>query len=146
MGGRVSDIYVAAFVSGTEVGSRVRQAIAQVLGKDVELDSQSIEGTFGNNITVLRARVHRKKEVERVLSRIVRADYFVRSLEKAHERLDDNGVYHLRLDKSSAYRGAPELWEGGESIELRLKVVTYPFSYDEALGTVLALGPVNGQR
>jgi RNA binding exosome subunit len=146
MGGRITDIYVEAFVNATEAESRVRQAVANVLGEEPDLDTQTIEGTFGNPILVLRARISRKKEVERMMGRIAMSEWFKESLENLEDRLDEDGVYHLRMDKASAYAGGPKLWSVGESIEVRLKVATYPFSYSAALEFMRGVGSASGER
>jgi RNA-binding protein len=146
MGGRITDIYVEAFVNATEDESRVRQALTNVLGEEPDLMTQTIEGTFGNPLLVMRARISRKKEVERMMGRIALSEWFAESLENLKDRLDEDGVYHLRMDKASAYEGRPMLWSGGESIEVRMKVATYPFSYSAALEFIRGLGPASGER
>jgi hypothetical protein len=146
MAGRISDILVEAFVNATEDEPRVREAIRNVLGEDVDLQVQTVEGSFGNPVTILRARIERRKEVERAMDHMSGTEFFARSLERAEERLDEGGVYHLRIDKASAYLGHPGLWQGGESVEVRIKVTTYPFSYPEALSFIQGLGPQVEQR
>jgi RNA binding exosome subunit len=141
MAGKISDIYIEAFVNATEVESRVREAICNVIGPDVALESTDIEGTFGNPLIILRARISRKKEVDKAMGRIAASDYFARSLERAEDRMDPDGCYHIRLDKSSAYLGQPKLWVGGECIDLRIKVTTYPSSRSEAMVIIHGLGP-----
>jgi len=133
MAGNVAEILVDAFVNATEDEDKVRAAISNIIGPQADVGSEVLEGSFGNPIIVLRARLKKKADVKPALERIVTSEFFVRSIEMMQDRLDDDLFYHLRLDKADAYVGVPRLWTGGESIDLRLKIVTYPRSHEEAV-------------
>jgi hypothetical protein len=51
-------------------------------------------------------------------------------LETIEDRIDDQNVLHIRIDKQKAYLGEIELSHGGDPIAVKVKLVTFPARRD----------------
>ncbi|MFP4633222.1 MAG: RNA-binding protein [Halobacteriales archaeon] len=120
-----------AFCYATERLDRVRRALELFLPDDVDVDVESTEGHYGDGIEVLSVRLERADQLRYVFDRVLDADV---DLDEVEERVDDDCVFHLRLDKQRAYDGEPSL---GRGIELRAKAEAYPARRENAVEAVL---------
>ncbi len=114
-----------AFCHATEEEERVATALRTVAA-DAELRREALEGHFGNPLVVLTARVDGASAVRAAWRRIATAlgpDEVLRDLSN---RIDEDLVYHLRLDKQKAYLGAIELPGSADVIAMRGKVAAFP--------------------
>ena len=118
-------IEVRAFCHATEEEDRVLAALRTVM-PEVEPRREALAGHFGNPLLVLTARAEDAPAQRAAWTRIVAAlgkDEVLRALEV---RLDEDGVYHLRLDKQKAYLGRIELATTPDAIAFRAKVAAFP--------------------
>jgi RNA binding exosome subunit len=145
MPGKFAEISVETFVNATEDPDKVKHALTVLFGTEWEISTETVDGSFGNPIVLMRIRLHRKGDVDKVLRRMLGFEFISHSLDRVDDRLDDNMVYHVRLDKASSYLGEPRLWNGGEAIEIRIKVVTYPRSREEALTLLKSMADDSGK-
>lgn len=95
------------------------------------------EGVHHNPIVYLSLEIKKERQIERILEKWERMDFWQEAKRDIDERLDDGLTYHVRVDKEKAYQGNIELWRGGESIEIRLKVATYPSSREGSMEIIL---------
>lgn len=134
------ELSIETFVQATEDGSKVKEAVNNLVGREIDditvLDS---EGVHRNPIKILKTSFGREREIREIISSWQEMEFWKTALDKADERMDENLVYHLRVDKQSAFRNEIRLWEEGESIQIRLKVASYPASRERGLEVVREL-------
>jgi RNA binding exosome subunit len=130
---RFHELKVESFVQATEDEARVMVAIRNLVGTRGELERIEIEGVHSNPLIMLTVKVHREREILEVLEIITKMEFWDKAMAGMDDRLDDDQVFHVRVDKSSTYLGIPVLWDGGEAIELKLKIATYPTSRNDAI-------------
>jgi len=132
---RFHELRVSSFVQATEVEDRVVVAMMNAAGPfdPTSLQRAHAEGMHHNPIIILTLCLTRERDILARLERWKKEPFWDESLRDADERLDEDLVYHIRLDKQEAYKGRLVLWTSGEVIEIRLKVATYPSSRSEAL-------------
>lgn len=125
----------------TEDVSRVRMALdfflsssgAQERAKLIE--ELCVEGHHGNPITIYSAQLKKKAEclafARFVRGKLSEADVLKLRAEMP-ERLDEDLVFHLRFDKQAAYLGEVKLTEASDAITAKVKIATYPKSWEKA--------------
>jgi hypothetical protein len=132
---RYHDLRVESLVQATEDRTKVLESITNIIGslKDVEPEIHQTEGVHGNPIELIIFDIKKQRQIEKILDELVVKSFFQKALGSMEERLDDNNTFHLRVDKGSALKGEPRLWTGGPSIQIRLKVATFPSSREGSL-------------
>mgnify|MGYP003886181531 CR=1 FL=1 len=60
-------------------------------------------------------------------------------LNTVEEKLDEQNVLHLRIDKQKAYLGDVELIEGGDAIVVKAKIVTYPAKREKVIEAIKSM-------
>jgi len=118
-------IEVRAFCHATEEEDRVLAALRTVM-PEVEPRREVLAGYFGNPLLLLTARSEATPVLRLVWSRILAALGKDEVLRRLDERLDEDAVYHLRLDKQKAYLGTIETATSPDVLALRVKVASYP--------------------
>jgi len=136
---RYHELQLEAFVQATEDPQKVRVSLSNLLGEDLpeEFEEARNEGVHGNLITVIRIVYRRERDIVRIVGRWWEMGFWSEALEQVEERMDDGMVYHLRVDKEKAFLGDLALWNGGPSIDIALKVASYPASREAALAKLL---------
>ncbi|MGB0652135.1 MAG: RNA-binding domain-containing protein [Thermoplasmatota archaeon] len=123
----------------TEDPDRVAAALATVLAlEDDEAAAAAVEGTslpsqFGGDVLVMEATLTRQREVRAAAAGLLAAFDAARLLEELQQRVDDDGVLYLRLDKQEAYLGDLVAGSGDDTIQVRLKVEVHPAGRERAL-------------
>ncbi len=116
-----------AFCHATEDEEKVLAAIRTVLPEgDVQRDA--LEGHHGNPLVALAVRIDTAARMKDAWRRIVTGLGTEEALASLEDRMDDDGVYHLRLDKQAAFLGRiarPES-PANDVIDLRAKVAAFP--------------------
>ena len=124
-------IEVRAFCHATEEEERVVAALRTVM-REGEFRREKLEGHFGNPLLVLKARAEGAQAMA-VWSRLVAVIGKDEALGDLEERLDDEGVYHLRIDKQKAFLGEIGKASSEDVISLRAKVAAFPNRRDVAV-------------
>jgi len=132
---------IEAFAQATEDNSRVKDAMYLFLPfkpkdrKDFKLDECSVTGTFGNEITIYRARLKKQPDINGVWKRVFSHINKEELAGEIEERLDSSLKFCMRFDKQIAYTGKFSL--GGEDVvQLKGKVAAYPAKKENALKTL----------
>ncbi len=128
-------IELRAFCHATEEEERVVAALRTVTPEG-EVRRDVVEGHFGNPLVILTAKVEAAGDVKAVWSRVVAAFGKAETLRDLLARLDDDGVYHVRIEKQRAYAGSIEKASGADVIALRAKVAAFPQRRDIAVGVL----------
>ncbi|HWR24596.1 MAG TPA: RNA-binding protein [Methanosarcina sp.] len=134
-------INLRVLAHATEDVSRVRQALdfflsgAGVLEGNKLIEELSVEGHYGNPITILSVQLKKKTDCLG-FARFVREGFSeedaARLREEMPERLDDNQVFHLRFDKQAAYLQQVKLTHSPDAIAAKVKIETYPKNREKA--------------
>lgn len=147
---RIERINVNAVVYSTEDIEKVGEAIATLFPFEFEIEVTDATGHYGNPLKFLEVKLTKKREIDEFLkhlfSSLARKDiqYLLETLE---ERVDEEGVLHLRIDKQRAYLGELELVEGGDAIVVRIKIVTYPAKRERIIEAArILIESVSGQK
>jgi RNA-binding protein len=131
-------VQVRAFAHATEDTRKVQSALAQVAGFDLAKDEDTkrfekglsvmrSQGHFNNPITIFEVEIARAGEVRRFWDRLFASPGARERLAReVDERLDDDLVFWLRLDKQAAFVGETRLTKGEDVIQVRAKLATYP--------------------
>ncbi len=121
-----SQLVARAISHSTEDPEKVLKALKNVVG-EVEIKRTTAKGYFGNEILVFSAVIRRRKEILKVLDRIMEEDenrkYVLSFLS---EKIDDNLRLHIRVDKQEAYFGRIRVIEGEDVISLVFSFRVYP--------------------
>lgn len=130
---RASWIRSRVFVHATEDEDRVRRALLWSLGQGDDPKAaprvvrMRTKGHYGNEIVVLEAGLERRPDIESGLGHVFgepRIKHGV--LATLSDRIDDEGVLHLRLDKQAAVQGRLELGPGSDTFSVRIKTPLFP--------------------
>lgn len=129
------EVSVETFVNATEDEDKVIEAVKNVTGMDFPpgFSVNYAEGTHGNPIGIIYLSYRRSREVRYLINRFREKPYWKTVLKEAERRMDESQTVHFRLDKQAAYEGEERLWASGEAIKIKVKIVTYPSSRDQAL-------------
>lgn len=137
----IHHITLRVIAHATEDVSRVKSALDFFLsGAGVRKDSELIEelqaeGHHGNPITILSVQLKRKADCLG-FARFVRDRFSEEDVAKLRkempERLDDDQVFYLRLDKQAACLQQVKLTYSSDAITAKVKIETYPKNWEKA--------------
>ncbi len=128
MRGKIEWIKVSAVVHSTEDREKVGEAIATLFPFEFEILVSKAKGHYGNPMEYLEVEIKRSGEIKKFWRNLIdllgeQKELLVESIE---ERIDGQNVLHIRIDKQKAYLGEVRLAEGGDTIAVKVKLVTYP--------------------
>lgn len=135
-----SSAVISLHAHATEDEQRVLELLRSFLPSSVEVRRAHLTGHHGNPIEVFEARIDRKKELREFwqILRTKMAETTLSDLRKVvEERIDDSCFLYLRFDKQVASEGKLVLTELGDSIRVKLKVISFPARRDIALTRVV---------
>jgi len=130
------NIRLRAIAQATEVEGRVKEAMIFVSGQEVVSVSR-IEGHFGNPLTIFEVELHKVRDIKKFLHILKGAEILTPLMEEIEQRLDDNCVFHFRLDKQKAYAEELALANFKDIIDVNMKVAAYPARREIAKEAVL---------
>ena len=118
---------VKAVCYATEDENLIHDVMVDLIGSDDEelFDVDISEGLHGNPITVIDANLSHNKEYERLFRNIGEGPLKI-VLDEIEQRVDDDCVLYLRLDKQKAVQGVYEISHSGDVISITAKVVAHP--------------------
>ena len=118
---------VKAVCYATEDEDLIHDVMVDLIGSDDEelFDVDISEGLHGNPITVIDANLSHNKEYERLFRNIGEGPLKI-VLDEIEQRVDDDCVLYLRLDKQKAVQGVYEISHSGDVISITAKVVAHP--------------------
>ncbi len=130
----------------TEDKSRVRSALDFFLlnsvaksikdGKtDDIVEITNVDGYYHNPISTLSANITRKQDCL-AFARFVRENMHPQDVEllrsEMPDRLDDEQLFHFRLDKQAAYLNKVKLTSSSDAITVKVKIATFPKNREQA--------------
>ncbi len=125
---KIERIIVSAVVYSTEDREKVGEAMATLFPFEFEIMVSEAKGHYGNPLLYLEVEISKKRQIKEFWNHLMellgeQRRFLINLLE---EKIDDQGVLHIRIDKQKAYLGEVELTEGGDAIVVKTKIVTYP--------------------
>ena len=132
---KIEWIRVSAVVHSTEDREKVGEAIATLFPFEFEIYVNKARGHYGNPIEYLEVELSKKKEIDGFWKNLMKSlgDQRKELVENIDERINGQNVLHIRIDKQRAYFGEIKLSEGGDSIVIKAKIVTYPAKRDKVI-------------
>lgn len=133
----------------TEDRSRVRNALYFFLQNSISrfkseirdgntdniVEITNVEGYYKNPISTLSANITRKQDCL-AFARFVRENMHPEDVEllrsEMPDRLDDEQLFHFRLDKQAAYLNKIKLTSSSDAIIVKVKIATYPKNREKA--------------
>ena len=127
-------VKVKAVCYATEDEDLIHDVMMELIGTDDDecFDVDISEGLHGNPITVIDANLTHNKEYER-LFRNIGEETLRTVLEEIEQRVDDDCVMYMRLDKQKAVGGVYELSHSGDVISITAKIVSHPAKKEVAV-------------
>ncbi|MBQ8179279.1 MAG: exosome protein [Candidatus Methanomethylophilaceae archaeon] len=125
---------VQTFCYATERRELLEETMAELLGTD-EFTEEISEGEHGNVMTILEARLTKQREFN-ALFRKLGPGICSWLLEDMENRVDEDCVFYMRLDKQSAVQGTYEVAHHGDVIAITGKVQSHPARKDVAVRTL----------
>ena len=125
-------VRLTTFCYQTENKDRVRTALSSIAHDDPEsndIREESIEGQFGDTITLMHVRLERSRDIRDLSRRLLP----LLSPEDIESKVDNKWFFHLRFDKEAAVRGNLELSDGTNVVTLKGKIRVYPASRERAI-------------
>ena len=119
------------YCHSTEDEARVAQAI-DFACPGGELTREPLEGHFGNSLIRLTRRVDDAKSIRVTWERWNVAGLANAISRDVDARVDEEGVLHFRLAKQAAFQERFELAKDSDSIDVRLKLISYPAKPEQA--------------
>jgi len=126
-------VRIATFIHATEDEEKVLEAletfIPEGMEDDVNVEVEETTGFFGNPIKVVNVEIKRSKAVRKFLDHfkeLLDGESRRYLLDNLEEKVDEEGTLYVRFNKQKAYLGEPEIDEGDDTIQVRIKVKAFP--------------------
>lgn len=128
MKGKIEWIRVSAVVHSTEDREKVGEAISTLFPFEFEIVVSKAKGHYGNPMEYLEVELTKSSEIKKFWAYFLEllGEQVEEILKTIDERIDDQNVLHIRIDKQKAYLGEVELTSGGDPIAVKLRLVTFP--------------------
>ena len=120
-------VKVKAVCYATEDEDLIHDVMMELTGAedDDSFDVDISEGLHGNPITVIDANLTHSKEYERLFRNIGEGPLRI-VLDEIEQRVDDDCILYMRLDKQKAVQGVYEISHSGDVISVTAKIVAHP--------------------
>jgi RNA binding exosome subunit len=125
-------VRVRLFCHSTENEGTLEEVMAALTGSD-ELSAEISEGHHGNLMLIFEAAINNEKGSVTLFSNLGRP-VVQRILDDLDGRIDDDCVFHLRLDKQKAVLGEYDIAHHGDVISITAKIVSHPARKSIAVG------------
>ena len=142
----IHNIILRVNAHSTEDKSRVRNALDFFLLNSVSksikagntddiVEITNVDGYYNNPISTLSANITRKQDCL-AFARFVRENMHPDDIEllrsEMPDRLDDDQLFHFRLDKQAAYLNEVKLSSSSDAITVKVKIATFPKNWEQA--------------
>lgn len=127
-------VRVKAVCYATENEDLIHDAMVALIGKDDDdlFEADISEGLHGNPITVIDAELTRSKDIAGMFTNLGK-DVISDVLENIGDRVDDDCVLYLRVDKQRAVCGEYVISHTGDVISITAKIAAHPAKKDIAV-------------
>jgi len=122
---------IQAFCYATERQDLIEDTLKELLG-NIEFEEEICESEHGNSMMILETRVTKQREFRDVFSKLG-DDILDFILEDIDNRVDDDDIFYLRLDKQKAVQGIYEVAHHGDVISIFGKIQAHPAKKEVAV-------------
>lgn len=124
-------VRVQTFCYATERQDLIEDTLKELLG-DIEFEEEITESEHGNTMMILETRITKQREFTDLFSKLGNdvLDYI---LDDIDNRVDEDDMFYLRLDKQKAVQGLYEVAHHGDVISIFGKVQAHPARKDVAV-------------
>ena len=124
-------VRVQTFCYATERQDLIEDTLKELLG-DIEFEEEITESEHGNTMMILETRITKQKEFSQLFSKLGEGilDYILGDLEN---RVDEDDMFYLRLDKQKAVQGIYEVAHHGDVISVFGKIQAHPAKKEVAM-------------
>ena len=129
-------VRVQVFCYATERQELLEETLAELLGTD-EFTEDVSEGEHGDTMLILEARLTKQREYN-ALFRKLGSDIREWIKEDVENRVDEDCVFYMHLDKQKAVRGEYEVAHHGDVISITGKIQSHPARKDVAEANIVA--------
>ncbi len=116
----------------TESLEKVKKALDDLVGEELEVEISEAEGYYGNPIEILEGKISRNQDMDDFFDQLPK-DFKRKLLKDLERRIDERCNFFFRVDKSEAFEGEIVLTDGGNSIRVRARVESYPSRRETAI-------------
>ena len=127
-------IRVKAICYATEDEDLICDTVSELAGTE-ELEIDISEGMYNNPLTVVDVNLSKNKEYATLFTNLGH-DILLQILDDLEQRIDDDCVFYVRLDKQKAVCGEYEISHGGDVISITAKVMAHPAKKEVALSVM----------
>ncbi|MBR4504804.1 MAG: exosome protein [Candidatus Methanomethylophilaceae archaeon] len=125
-------IRVQTFCYATERQELLEETMAELIGSD-EFTEDISESEHGDTMLILEARLTKQKEFRALFSRLG-PEILSWIKEDMPNRVDEDCIFYMRLDKQKAVQGIYEVAHHGDVIAITAKIQSHPAKKDVAEG------------
>lgn len=142
----IAYVEISVIAHATEDVNKVLQALTNTVPKEfsdeVHFVKQHTQGHYGNPITIIKARIKRRRQAEAYVRNLVaslaEATRATISSNLA-QHLDEEGNLYIRLDKQKAYTGILTA-EQRDPIRIRVRLNVHPRTINSLIEAYKSLG------
>ena len=127
-------VRVQTFCYATERQDLIEDTLKELLG-DIEFEEEICESEHGNSMMILETRITKQREFKELFGRLG-DDILDYILEDIENRVDDDDIFYLRLDKQKAVQGIYEVAHHGDVISIFGKIQAHPAKKEVAVGVL----------
>lgn len=125
---------VQTFCYATERQDLLEDTLKELLG-DIEFEEEITESEHGNTMMIMETRVTKQREFNELFSKLGN-DILDFILEDIDNRIDEDDMFYLRLDKQKAVQGIYEVAHHGDVISIFGKVQAHPAKKEAAVKVI----------
>ena len=124
-------VRVQTFCYATEKRELLEETMTELLGTD-EFQEDISEGEHGNIMTILETRLTKQREFNSLFKKLG-PEICQWILDDIDNRIDEDCVFYMRLDKQKAVQGIYEVAQHGDVVAITGKVQSHPARKDVAV-------------
>lgn len=115
---------VQTFCYATERQDLIEDTLKELLG-DIEFEEEICDSEHGNSMMILETRMTKQREFRDLFCNLGNEilDFIIEDIEN---RVDDDDIFYLRLDKQKAVQGIYEVAHHGDVISIFGKIQAHP--------------------